>query len=81
MDDAPATTTTTEQPADDAVPVDVSAPPGVFVFAFGFPVFCVVLWFMVRLFSGRWITDPEVPLIPPPPGGEGHGLDDDPPSR
>jgi hypothetical protein len=34
-----------------------------FYFAFAVPTFFVVLWFMVRLFSGRWITEAKPDLF------------------
>jgi hypothetical protein len=37
----------------------VSAPPAALQLALWFPAFFVVLWFMVRLFGGRWIVDPD----------------------
>lgn len=53
--------------AHETVPEQIET-PAIFVFVFGVPVFMVVLWFMVRIFTGRWITDPAPPLIPLPPG-------------
>ena len=37
--------------------------PLAFYFAFAVPTFFVVLWFMVRLFSGRWITEAKPDLL------------------
>ena len=34
-----------------------------FYFAFAVQTFFVVLWFMVRLFSGRWITEAKPDLF------------------
>ena len=39
------------------------AVPLPFFLAFAVPTFFVVLWFMVRLFSGRWITEPKPDLL------------------
>lgn len=43
-------------PDPQAVPLPLFA-------AFAVPTFFVVLWFMVRVFSGRWITDPKPDLL------------------
>ena len=61
----------TNELSEAAEVVEVSDIPASFYFALWVPVFAVVLWFMVRIFSGRWITDPVQPLLPV-------GLDGDP---
>ena len=38
---------------------DASGPPLALQLALWFPAFFVLVWFMHRLFSGRWLTDPE----------------------
>lgn len=63
MPDAPSESVAVPEP----VAGEASAPPTVLVIALWVPVFAVVLWFMVRLFAGRWITDPAPRFEPPPP--------------
>jgi hypothetical protein len=49
--------TVTEVPDVPDAPV-ASEPPLALVLALWVPVVAVVAWFLVRLSSGRWITDP-----------------------
>jgi len=65
---------THEAVAVDEGPGEANAPSTVLLVTLFVPVFAVVLWFMIRIFTGRWIVDPPPPLIPPPPGTD----DDDP---
>jgi hypothetical protein len=43
--------------AQAAVEVEASAPPAVFQLALWLPAFFVVLWFVLRLFRGRWVHE------------------------
>ncbi len=73
-----------ETVSTNEVPPDVSPMPVALELALWVPAFFVVLWFMFRLFGGRWITEPDplsqAPYDPPdasthdprhpdPPGG------------
>jgi hypothetical protein len=47
-----------EEQRGSEVPMDVSSPSAWLELALWFPAFFVMVWFMHRIFGGRWITEP-----------------------